>query len=196
MKATLLRAVFLLFAGLVVAVSLPAQNNPSDAHLSGRLTDLSGYGIGGVKITAQVENGPNARVWSAISPADGAYLLIVPPGHSSVHFQHASFAARDVVLDLAPAENHSLDLRLEIERLSDNVVVTANAQPLELDRTPAPVDVVGRQEIDQRQAVSLPDLLSTQTGISLARTGPIGGLCRIFFDCGHSSFTKHPIRRP
>jgi vitamin B12 transporter len=190
MKPTLLCTVFLLFAVLVVAVSLPAQNNPSHAHLSGRLTDLSGYGIGSVKITAQLEGGPTARVWSAISAADGAYFLVVPPGHYSVHFQHASFAARDVVLDLAPAENHSLDLRLEIERLSDNVVVTANAQPLELDRTPAPVDLVGRQEIEQRQAVSLPDLLSTQTGISLARTGPIGGLTTIFVDGGNSSFTK------
>ena len=81
-------------------------------------------------------------------------------------------------------------MRLEIERLSENVVVTANTQPLELDRTPAPVDLISRQEIDQRQAVSLPDLLATQTGISLARTGTIGGLATIFIDGGNSNFTK------
>jgi vitamin B12 transporter len=95
-----------------------------------------------------------------------------------------------VVLALAAAENKDFDLRLEIERVSENVVVTANAQPLELDRTPAPVDLIGRQEIEQRQAVSLPDLLSTQTGISLARTGTIGGFATIFVDGGNSSFTK------
>src|SRR6202007_2807503 len=88
------------------------------------------------------------------------------------------------------ADEKDLDLRLEIARVSENVVVTANAQPLELDRTPAPVDIVSRQEIEQRQAVSLPDLLSTQTGISLTRTGTIGGFATIFVDGGNSSFTK------
>jgi len=190
MKTSLLRAAFLLFAVPVVSFSTQAQSNSPDAHLSGRLTDLSGYGIGNVKVTAQLENNPNARISSAISSADGAYSLDVPPGRYHIHFQHPSFVARDVVLDLGGAENHTLDLRLEIERVSENVVVTANAQPLDLEHTPAPVDLIGRQEIEQRQAVSLPDLLATQTGISLARTGTIGGFATIFVDGGNSSFTK------
>ena len=36
----------------------------------------------------------------------------------------------------------------------------------------------------------LPDLLSTQAGISLARTGTIAGLTTIFIDGGSSAFTK------
>jgi vitamin B12 transporter len=190
MKTTLLRTAFLFFVVFAVSVSLQAQNNSNDAHLSGRLTDLSGYGIGNVKVIAYIENIAHARVWPAASSPDGEYLLVVPPGRYHVHFQHPSFVARDLVLDLAAAENRSLDLRLEIERVSENVVVTANAQPLELDHTPAPVDLIGRQEIEQRQAVSLPDLLSTQTGIALARTGTIGGFTTIFVDGGNSSFTK------
>jgi vitamin B12 transporter len=190
MKTSLLRAAFLLFAVSIITFSMQAQSNSSDAHLSGRLTDLSGYGVGNVKVTAQLEGSPSTRVWSAISSADGAYSLVVPPGRYHVYFQHPSFVARDVALDLAGAENHTLDLRLEIERVSENVVVTANAQPLDLEHTPAPVDLIVRQEIEQRQAVSLPDLLATQTGISLARTGTIGGFATIFVDGGNSSFTK------
>src|SRR5437660_7564767 len=190
MKTSLLRTAFLLIAVSVLSFSLQAQTNPPDAHLSGRLTDLSGYGIGTVKVTAQLEDNANTRIWSAISPADGTYLLAVPPGRYHIHFQRSSFVARDAILDLAAGENRTLDLRLEIERVSENVVVTANAQPLEVDRTPAPVDLIGRQEIEQRQAVSLPDLLSTQTGISLTRTGTIGGFATIFVDGGNSSFTK------
>ena len=190
MKTTLLRTVFLLFAVSVISFSLEAQSNSPEAQLSGRLTDLSGYGVGNVRITAQLENGANARIWPAISGADGAYLLVLPPGRYHIHFQHPSFVARDLVLDLAAVENRPLDLRLEIQRVSENVVVTANAQPLDLDRTPAPVDLIGRQEIDQRQAVSFPDLLATQTGVSLARTGTIGGFTTIFVDGGNSSFNK------
>ena len=190
MNTILLRTAFLLFAVFVVRFSLQAQGNSSDAHLSGKLTDLSGYGVGNVKISAQFENNPNARIWSAFSNADGTYLLVIPAGRYRIHFHHPSFVLHDVVLDLAAGENRTLDLRLEIEPLSENVVVTANTQPTELARTPAPVDIVGPQEIEQRQTVLLPDLLSTQTGISLARTGRIGGLTTIFIDGGNSSFTK------
>jgi vitamin B12 transporter len=190
MKTTLLRAAFLFFAVSVVSFSLQAENNFPDAQLSGRLTDLSGYGVGNVRVTAQLENGANAPIWSAVSSADGTYLLAIPPGPTRIHLQHPSFVPRDVALVLAPGEHRTLDLRLEIERVSENIVVTANAEPLDLDHTPAPVDLIGRQEIEQRQAVSLPDLLATQTGISLARTGTIGGFTTIFVDGGNSSFTK------
>jgi vitamin B12 transporter len=190
MKTTLLRTAFLFFAVFAVNSSLQAQSNSADAHLSGRLTDRSGYGVGNVKVTAQLEAGANVQIWPAASSSDGAYLLIVPPGRYHIHFQHPSFVARDFVLDLAAAENRSLDALLEIQRVSENVVVTANSQPLEIEHTPAPVDLIGAQEIQQRQAVSLPDLLSTQTGVALARTGTIGGFATIFVDGGNSSFTK------
>jgi len=190
MKTILLRSAFLSLAVFAVSISLQSQTDSSDASLAGKLTDLSGYGVGGVRITAQLENASSASVASATSGPDGAYLLRLPPGRYRIHFQRASFAPRDFVLDLAAAENRTLDVRLDLERVSENVVVTANAQPLELDRTPASVDLLGRQEIEQRQAVSLPDLLATQTGVSLARTGTIGGLATLFIDGGNSNFTK------
>ena len=190
MKISLLRSAFLFLPVFALCISLQAQTNSTEAQLSGKLTDLSGYGVGGVRITAQLENGPNAPAVSATSSPDGAYSLRLPPGRHRIHIQRASFVPRDFVLDLTAGENRTLDVRLEIERLSENVVVTANAQPLELDRTPAPVDLVSRQEIDQRQAVSLPDLLATQPGIAIARTGRFGGLTTLFLDGGNSSFTK------
>ena len=150
MKTAVLGSIFFLFAVSVLSLSLSAQSNSSDARLSGRLTDPSGYGIGQVRVTAQLANETNAPIRSAVSSADGAYSLVIPPGHHRIYFQHSSFMARNVVFDLAPNENRTLDLRLEIERVSEHVVVTANAQPLEVDRTPAPVDLIGRQEIEQR----------------------------------------------
>src|SRR5260370_2389578 len=157
MKTALLRSAFLFLSVLAVSISLRSQTNSSDASLAGKVSDLSGYGVGGVRIPAQLENGSSAPVASATSSPDGAYLLRLPRGRYRIHFQRASFAPRDFVVDLATAENRTLDVRLDLERVSENVVVTANAQPLELDRTAAPVDLLGHQEIEQRQAVSLPD---------------------------------------
>jgi vitamin B12 transporter len=190
MQSTIIRFTFLFFAVLAFSFTTSAQDNSSDARLSGRLTDRSGYGIGDVQINAQLENDSKARIWPTLSAADGSYTLVLPAGRYHIHFQHPSFIPRDVSLDLSASESRSLDLRFEIQRISENVVVTANAQPLEVDQTPAPVDLIGHQEIADRQAVSLPELLATQTGISLARTGPEGGLSTIFVDGGNSSFTK------
>lgn len=190
MKTTFLRSAFFLLAVLGFGISLQAQNNSSEAQLSGKITDLSGFGVGGVRITAQLEGSPNEPIASVTSSPDGTYLLRLAPGRYRVHFQRASFAPRDFVLDLAAGENRTLDLRFEIEPLSSNVVVTANTQPLEIERTSAPVDLLVRQEIEQRQAVSLPDLLATQTGVTLARTGTIGGLATLFIDGGNSNFAK------
>jgi len=83
---------------------------------------------------------------------------------------------RDLTIQLVPGESRKLDLRLDISQLAENVVVTANAQPLELSQTPASVDVVSREEIDRRQLVSLPDALATMSGAAIARTGREGGL--------------------
>ena len=190
MKTNLIRSAFLSVAVLAVSISLQAQNSSSDARLSGKLTDPSAFAVAGVHITAQLENNSTAPAASATSDNDGAYQLILPPGRYRIHFEHPSFVSRDFIFDFTASENRTLDLRIEIERLSENVVVTANTQPLEIDRAPAPVDLIGRQEIEQRQAFSLPDLLATQTGVSLARTGTIGGLATIFVDGGNSNFTK------
>ena len=192
---TLFCSAFPILAVLVISISLPAQSNSQLAHLSGTVTDSSGAGVGGVQIQASAEGAPNSQspnsqMWSAKSSPSGEYALDLPPGRYSVQFTRPSFARHDVIINLGPAESHTLNLRLDLEPLSSNVVVTANTQPTELAQTSTPVDIVGRNEIDQRQAVLLPDLLSTQTGIGLARTGPIGGLTTIFIDGGNSSFTK------
>jgi vitamin B12 transporter len=190
MKIFLLRSAFFSLAVLMVPVFLQAQNNSQLAHLSGTLTDSNGGGIGDVLVQARADSSPNSQTWSAKSSLGGEYSLDLPAGRYRVQFTRSSFAPRYVVLDLAPGESKTFNLRLALAPLSSNVAVTANTQPTELAHTPAQVDMVGLQEIDQRQAVSLPDLLATQTGVSLARTGTIGGLASVFIDGGNSNFTK------
>jgi len=190
MKTALVRSAFLSLAVLGLGMSLKAQNDSRFAHLSGTLTDSNGGGITDAEVQARVEGSSNPQAWLARSSPGGEYSLDLPAGRYRVRFTRSSFASREMVVDLAPGESRTLSLSLDLAPLSSNVVVTAYPQPTELAHVPAPVDIVGPQEIEQRQAVSLPDLLSAQTGISLARTGPIGGLATIFIDGGDSAFTK------
>src|SRR6202030_4428742 len=85
--------------------------------------------------------------------------------------------------------------------LSSKVVVPAQALPLDAESSPAPLTIVTREQIDQRIATSLPDLLATQPGFSLGRTGPEGGSTSLFLDGGNSNYTKvlvdgTPVNQP
>jgi outer membrane cobalamin receptor len=185
-----IRFAFLAFFLLASSFDSQAQSNSPSAQLSGQLTDASGYGIASVRIVATREESNSSETFQTTSTAEGNYTLPLPPGTYRVRFEHASFVPRDLSVQLVQAESRKLDVRMEIAQLSENVVVTANAQPLELSQTPAPVDVTSREEIDQRQIVSLPEALATVPGAAIARTGREGGLTTFFLDGGNSNFTK------
>jgi vitamin B12 transporter len=172
------------------SVASPQSSSP-DAHLQGTLLDSSGAGVGGVQVVAQLANDPQAHFWKATSTTDGAYSLTIPPGTYHIIFQRKPFITRDFELDLTAAgSTHTLDLRLELERLSSSVVVTAQAQPLTIQQTTAPADVITREDITSRLAVTLPDALLTSTGVSIGRTGPEGGSASIFLNGGGSAYSK------
>jgi len=185
-----IRFAFLAFFLLASSFDSQAQSNSPSAQLAGHLTDASGYGIAFVHIVATREEPNSSQTYQTTSTDGGGYFLSLPPGTYRAHFERAAFVPRDLTVQLALAESRKLDVRLEIAQLSENVVVTANAQPLELSQTPSPVDVISREEIDQRQLVSLPDALATVPGSAIARTGREGGLTTFFLDGGNSNFTK------
>jgi vitamin B12 transporter len=190
MKTTLLRTAFLLFAVSVVSFSLQAQSESPDVHLSGKLTDLSGYGVGNVKVTAQLASDAYARVWSVTSNADGSYILVIPPGRYHVSFERSPFVSRDFILDLSPNQQRALNVRFQLERLSASVVVTAQAEPTIAQETTAPTTVIARDEIEERQSITLPDLLLFTPGVAIGRTGAEGGSASVFLNGGNSSYTK------
>jgi len=190
MKTNLLRSAFLSLAVFSMSISLQAQSNVSKPHLSGRITDPSGAGVGGVRIAAQLESNSTAPAATATSDNDGAYQLTLSPGRNRVHFQHASFLPRDVVLELAASESRTLDVRLDLELLSASVVVTAQPEPAVLQETAAPVSVLTREDLDVHQFVSLADALLFVPGISIGRNNAEGGLTSVFLNGGNSSFTK------
>ena len=182
----------LLAAFFVTAVSSKAspQAPSNKAILAGTLTDPSGAPVGAVQITAQPEAASVGQAVSAISSTDGAYSLSLPAGRYRLRFARASFASREIALTLASGESRVLNLYLELEPLSDSVIVTAQSVPTPAQQTTAPTDIISRETIDDRQAVSLPDLLEFSPGVAVGRTGPFGGTASIFLNGGNSNFTK------
>lgn len=193
MKTNFVR-VFLFACSLLslsfLAVSVHAQASPEDARLSGTLLDAAGAGVPGVSVTAQKEDDPAAHLWRATSNTNGSYSLQLPAGRYHVRFVRTPFRARDFSVSLAAGESRTLDVPLVLEPLSSRVIVTAQAEPALVQETTASLTVISRDEIDRRQAVSLPDLLLFTPGVAVGRTGPEGGTASVFLDGGNSSFTK------
>jgi outer membrane cobalamin receptor len=125
-----------------------------------------------------------------VAGGDGRFTLTLPQGRYRVTIARDSFAAAEQEITIAAGETRELQVRLALEPLSSKVVVTAQALPLDADSSPAPVTILTREQIDQRVATSLPDLLATQPGFSLGRTGPEGGSASLFLDGGNSNYTK------
>jgi vitamin B12 transporter len=191
MKTTT-RLRFSLLAILVVAISIPAsarpQSNASQAHLSGTVLDVSGAAIANVHVGARQAEA--TAVTSADSGPDGSYSLTLPPGHYALTFTRAAFLKREISVDLAPNQSRNLDLRLELERLSASVVVTAQTEPTPVQDISASVTIITKEEIDQRQAVLLADLLLYTPGIAIGKNAAEGGLTSFFLDGGNSYHTK------
>jgi vitamin B12 transporter len=186
----LLRFAVLLLVVLVFHPFSLAQNNSSDATLGGILTDSSGGAIEGGVVSVTAEGQTDAAVVTVNSKADGSYSLTVPAGRYRVRFARSSFSAVEYVVELRPGESRALNSRMSLDRLSSTVIVTAQAEPAPLQQTTAPVSVITREEIAERQAVSLPEILLFSPGIAIGRSGAEGGTASVFLNGGNSNFTK------
>jgi len=182
-----------LFAAFFVpAVNSKAapQSQSNKASIAGTLTDPAGAPVAEVQVTAQPDASSAGQAVSVASSSDGSYSLSLPAGRYRLRFSRKSFAARELVLTLASGESRVLNLHLDLEPLSSSVVVTAQSVPTPAQQTTAPTDVISRETISERQAVSLPELLEFSPGIAVGRTGPFGGSASIFLNGGNSNFTK------
>ena len=159
------------------------------AALAGAITDPGGAAITGAQISA--EQIPSAgEPEHAVSGSEGRFVLTLSPGRYRLTISRESFARIEQEITVAAGETREMQVQMTLEPLSSKVVVTGETLPLEAESSPAPVTILTREAIDQREAASLPDLLATQPGFSLGRTGPEGGSTSLFLDGGNSNYTK------
>jgi vitamin B12 transporter len=181
-----MRLRFLLFAvAAFLSFSVHAQ---STATLTGTLTDPSGGAFAAAQISAKPL--PSGAPVETTSSAEGRYFLTLAPGRYRVSITHPSFARVEKEITLAAGESREWNVRMELEKLAATVIVTAEAEPTPATATTAPVTVLTRQEITQRQEIWLAPLLASAGGINLTRLGPMGGITTLFLDGGNSNFTK------
>ncbi len=189
-----LKSISIIFAAvslLLSCTSVFAQSSDS-ATITGVVSDPTGRPIGGARIVALQKGTAQAAAATAETQShdDGSFVLTLPPGKYDVVITRESFSKVDREVELAAGQKMEWKLTMEIQPLAASVIVTAQAEPAEATSSTVPVNVVTREQIDERAATSLPDLLSSLPGFSLARTGPEGGQATLFLDGGNSNHTK------
>jgi len=183
---------FSVVLGLILSAVLSGHlcaRAQSTTTLTGTLTDPSGAAIARAAVSAERLPAPG-NLQRATSGDDGRFTLSLAPGKYRVRITHLSFARVEEELALTAGETRELRIRLELERLAATVVVSAHAEPAAVEAITAPVSVVTREEIEQRQSVSLAPLLESLPGFSLGRTGREGGVTSLFLNGGNFNFTK------
>src|SRR6185295_9651246 len=74
--------------------------------------------------------------------------------------------------------------------VKESVVVTATGRETLESQVGASVTVLDREEIEQRHALSIIDLLRTVPGVVAVRTGGVGNLTALFVRGGESTYNK------
>jgi vitamin B12 transporter len=185
------RVLMFCFAVFLIVLSAAPSSfaQTKTAGISGIVTDPQGSVIANAQVIAE-SIPPAGSPAHGVSASDGRFNLTLLPGRYRITIARDSFAAAAQEIAIAAGETRELQVRLALEPLSSKVVVTAQALPLDAESSPAPLTILTREQIDQRVATSLPDLLATQPGFSLGRTGPEGGSASLFLDGGNSNYTK------
>jgi len=187
-----LRRIPAIAAGFLLATlfAIPATARAqSTATINGTLIDPSGAAIVGAHVIIRTADSALKPVETR-SGGDGKFMLALAPGRYRVTIQHPPFRQVEQEFSLAAGETRVWEVRLELEPLSSNVVVSAAAEPTTLQETVLPVDMVTRGEIEERQEVWLTPVWASLPGASFSQLGPMGGSTSFFLDGGNSYYTK------
>ena len=176
--------VFLL--GLLFLTARLSAQSPAVATISGTILDPSGAAVPGAKVTLQRKG----AVAHTMSGAEGRYEISAAAGSYRLLVTHASFAVFEQELTVAAGEHLDVPVRLALDRASSQVVVTAEPFPAPRQTVAAPVDIVTEQDISQREANTVPEVLGVLPGVSFGQTSRIGGVTSFFLDGGNSNYTK------
>lgn len=186
-------ASFLAASWLQPAAASAQTITKSNGTLAGTVTDPSESAIAGARVAAQrISGAPHApgAVLEIRTDADGRYSLDLPTGEYRVSVEHSAFQRAEEQVTVAAGQTQTWNVRLTLQPMSANVVVSASAEPATIENTAALVNIVTRTQIDEQQAIWLTPLTQGIPGMSFSQLGPMGGSTTYFLDGGNSDYTK------
>lgn len=155
---------------LMASANLRASQNPSGSII-GTVKDSAGAAIEGAEVSlVHVQS----VLRTTVTGSDGKFTIDnVAPGSYALVVSKSGFGRFSTAFQLKPGDRRELNVELEINPLSEEVTVTAEAGLVTEARTLAqPVNVITEQEISDRAAEVVAQVVDEEQGVNLQRTSP------------------------
>ena len=179
-----------------LALSQNANSSPAGAthspsrgsSIAGRVLDPDGSAVPGARVallaglTPIDERETNAEgQYSFDKLKDGTYLLTgSSPG----------FTALSTDVEIQAGESRTVDLTLRISTAEERVVVAASLGGALAPQVGSSVSLVTKQDIEDRDAESVYQVLQGLPSTEIAQTGRRGGLTTVFLRGGNSNYNE------
>jgi hemoglobin/transferrin/lactoferrin receptor protein len=161
-------AIALLFTA-VLSVTVSAQSETG--AISGTVKDGAGAAIGGAEVSLVVAQ---AVMRTTSSGADGKFELAdLAPGSYAVVVKQSGFGQFSTAVRVNPGEKQELSVELEVNPLTEQVTVTAEAGgAYDAGKLAQAVNVIPEQEILDRGTEVVAQAVDEEQGVNLQRTSP------------------------
>jgi hemoglobin/transferrin/lactoferrin receptor protein len=156
---------------LLVILSATLMAQSSTGSISGTIKDAAGAAIGGAEVSLVHSQ---AVLRTTVTGADGKFTLDnVAPGSYAILVSHSGFGKYSDAVQVSSGDRKELQVELEVNPLSEQVTVTAEAGQVSDARALAqPVNVINDEEILQRGTEVVAQVVDEEQGVNLQRTSP------------------------
>ena len=156
---------------LVVTLSTSVLAQSQSGSIRGTVKDEAGAAVGGAEVFLMHAQSP---VRTAVTGADGTFIIDnVAPGSYAVVVKRAGFGQSSSAVQVFAGDKKEVNVELEINPLSEEVTVTAEAGHISDARTLAqPVNVINEDEILERGTEVVAQVVDEEPGVNLQRTSP------------------------
>jgi len=153
----------------VLSVTVVAQS--ATGSVSGTVKDTAGAAVSGAEVSLVYSQAVRR---TALTGADGKFTLDnVAPGTYAITVTRTGFGQYSSAVQVTPGEKKELSVELEINPLSEEVTVTAEAGQVSDARGLAqPVNVMNELEILERGTEVVAQVVDEEPGVNLQRTSP------------------------
>jgi hemoglobin/transferrin/lactoferrin receptor protein len=161
----------LLLTALIAAVSPAVRAQASLGSIIGTVKDHDGASVAGAEVSLVHSQ---AELRTTVTGADGKFTLDnVTPGTYAIKVAHPGFGRYSSVVHVTPGDKKELSVELEVNPLSEEVTVTAEAGQVSDARGLAqPINVMNEREILERGTEVVAQVVDEEQGVNLQRTSP------------------------
>lgn len=170
--ARVARFIFVCLAVLMLAGAPSLAQQNSQGKILGRVKDPEGANVIGAEISLVHPN--QAVLRTTQTDGSGSFILDnVAPGNYEINIARPGFGRYRSAVRVTERETRELSVVLQVNQLSEQVTVTAEAGLVADARSTAqPVNVINDQEILERATEVVAQVVDEEAGVNLQRTSP------------------------